>query len=55
VSGDVPFTALTSNQFAEGMRKIYDLEPLIKLQLFHQKQSNVTQEDKREVLLRANG
>ena len=31
MSGNVPFTALTSNQFAEGMRKIYDLEPLIKL------------------------
>lgn len=32
VSGDVPFTDLTSNQFIEGMRKIYELEPFIKLQ-----------------------
>lgn len=31
VSGDVPFTELTSNQFVEGMSKIYDLELLIKL------------------------
>jgi len=29
----VPFTALTSNQFAEGMKKILELEPLIKLRL----------------------
>jgi len=31
-SGDVPFTELTSNQFTEGMKKIYDLEPLINAQ-----------------------
>ena len=31
VSGDVPFTDLTSNQFIEGMRKIFELEPFIKI------------------------
>lgn len=31
VSGDMPFTDLTSNQFIDGMRKIYDLEPFIKI------------------------
>jgi hypothetical protein len=28
-SRDVPFTDLTSNQFIDGMRKIYELEPFI--------------------------
>jgi len=27
----VPFTDLTSNQFIDGMRKIFELEPLIKI------------------------
>jgi hypothetical protein len=33
VSWDVPFTALTSNQFMEGMKKIFELEPFIKLRV----------------------
>lgn len=28
---DVPFTDLTSNQFIEGMRKIFELEPFINI------------------------
>lgn len=31
LSGHVPFTDLTSNQFIEGMRKIFELEPFIKI------------------------
>ena len=31
MSGNVPFTDLTSNQFIDGMRKIYELEPFIKI------------------------
>jgi hypothetical protein len=31
VSGDVPFTDLTSNQFIDGMKKIFELEPFIKI------------------------
>jgi len=27
----MPFTDLTSNQFIEGMRKIFELEPFIKI------------------------
>jgi hypothetical protein len=30
LSGELPFTDLTSNQFIDGMRKIYELEPFIK-------------------------
>ena len=29
--GNVPMTGQLSNQFVEGMRKIYELEPFIKL------------------------
>jgi len=29
--GDVPFTDLTSNQFIDGIRKIFELEPFIKI------------------------
>jgi hypothetical protein len=35
MSGNVPFTALTSNQFIEGMKKIFELEPFIKLHSAH--------------------
>ena len=31
LSGELPFTDLTSNQFIEGMRKIFELEPFIKI------------------------
>ncbi len=31
VSGNMPFTDLTSNQFIDGMRKIFELEPFIKI------------------------
>ena len=31
--GNVPFTDLTSNQFIDGMRKIYELEPFIELNI----------------------
>jgi hypothetical protein len=31
VSGDVPFTDLTSNQFIDGIKKIFELEPFIKI------------------------
>lgn len=33
VSGDVPFTDLTSNQFIDGMKKIYELQSFINLDL----------------------
>jgi hypothetical protein len=35
VSWDAPLTALTSNQFAGGMKKIFELEPFIKLHSVH--------------------
>jgi hypothetical protein len=31
LSGEMPFTDLTSNQFTEGMGKIFELEPFIKI------------------------
>lgn len=31
LSGGLPFTDLTSNQFVDGMRKIFELEPFIKI------------------------
>jgi hypothetical protein len=31
LSGELPFTDLTSNQFIDGMRKIFELEPFIKI------------------------
>jgi hypothetical protein len=31
ISGYLPFTDLTSNQFIDGMRKIYELESFIKI------------------------
>ena len=33
IKSELPFTDLTSNQFIDGMRKIYELEPFIKLNM----------------------
>jgi hypothetical protein len=40
VSGDVPFTDLTSNQFIDGMKKIFELQPFINCNLDGEGASN---------------
>jgi hypothetical protein len=40
----VPFTDLTSNQFIDGMRKIFELEPFIKIAPYTSNFSNVREE-----------
>ncbi len=41
LSGELPMTGQLSNHFVEGMRKIYELEPFIKME------SSLAEEDKK--------